>query len=244
MSLESFFGADSGEPMSEASFEKLREQMAAAAAQIQAIKKEEGKQKKKEDEIHKILLHFVQTSQKTDLTTLIARVLAENLPANFILAIILLGNPEIQQKTGQFLMLKPGEGSAEEMGPPLNEKALIFFTQEDASMPLKLKIEIDNWIKNILLQADENPQKLVKTGYEIRMIELEKENHYDDTEYRQEKIPKDVVVMLMTYILFDFLADHDQQESNSKLREFCRFIYTGILKKTEETLDGRKFLGN
>lgn len=241
MSLESFFGADSGEPMSEASFEKLREQMAAAAAQIQAIKKEEGKQKKKEDDIYKILLQFVQTSQKKDLTTLIARVLGKNLPANFILAIILLGNEDIQQKTGQFLML--GGGQSDDNTPP-NDKALIFFTEEDSAIPLKIKIEIDNWIKNMLVQADENPQKLLKTGYEIRMIELEKESVYDDTEYRQEKIPHEIVVMLMTLILVDFLSEYNQAESFKKLQEFCRFIYTGILKKTEENLDNMKLLGN
>lgn len=241
MSLESFFGADSGEPMSEASFEKLREQMAAAAAQIQAIKKEEGKQKKKEDDIYKILLQFVQTSQKKDLTTLIARVLEKNLPANFILAIILLGNEEIQHKTGQVLMLN---GGVAEDGTIPNEKALIFFTEEDSTIPLKLKIEIDNWIKNMILQAEENPQKLLKTGYEIRMIELEKESVYDDTEYRQEKIPHEIVVMLITLVLADFLAGYNQAESLKKLQEFCRFIYSGILKRTEENQENMKLLGN
>ena len=108
MSLESFIGYESGEPMSSAALEKLREQMKAAAAQIAAIKKEEKRRKKKEEELLKILLKFVKTSHKKDLVLLISRVLEQNLPANFVLAIILLGNEEIQTEIGQFLMLPSG----------------------------------------------------------------------------------------------------------------------------------------
>lgn len=68
MDLESFIGFDGDEGMSEAAFEKFKERMAKAQAQIAAIKKEEKKQKKKEDELVKILLKFIKTSHKKDLT--------------------------------------------------------------------------------------------------------------------------------------------------------------------------------
>src|SRR3989338_7421407 len=114
MSLESFIGYESGEPMSAASLEKLREKMKAAAAQIAAIKKEEKRRKQKEEELLKILLKFVKTSHKKDLVLLISRVLEQNIPANFILAIILLGNEEIQKEIGQFLLLKGAEQPVDE----------------------------------------------------------------------------------------------------------------------------------
>jgi len=237
MSLESFSGFDSGEPMSEASFEKLRERMKAAAAQIKAIKKEEKKQKKKEDELFRILLQFIKTSHKTDLILLISRVLEQNVPANFIMAIILLGNEEIQQAMGNFLMLNDG-------GAQPDERALVFFNPEDKSLPLKLKAEMDNWIKNMLSQADENPQKLMKTGYDIHKTELECEFEFDEPEYKEEKVAKEAIVKLITFVLRSFLESHNQDEPYKKLKEFSLFILTGILSKTAEGLKNRKLLAD
>jgi len=238
MSLEFFSGFDAGEPMSEASFEKLREQMRAAAAQIQAIKKEEKKQKKKEDDLVRILLHFIKTSHKTDLILLISRVLEQNVPANFILAVILLGNEEIQHAVSKFLMLGGGEEAS------ADEKSLVFFNPEDKSLPLKIKIEIDNWIKNMLSQAEEAPQKLMKTGYDIDRFELEREYEFDEPEYWEEKVPKRAIVKLITYVLRSFLESHGQEEPYEKLHDFSLFILTGILNKTAEGLDSRKLLAD
>lgn len=240
MSLESFFGLESDQPMSESAFEAFKEKMAAAAAQIAAIKKEESKQKKKEDELMKILLFFVKTSHKTELVLLISRALEQNIPANFILAIILLGNPEIQQAVGHHLLF-PGQVEAFEANP--SEKALIFFNSTDETMPLKIKIELDSWIKNMILQADENPQKLVKTGYDRQMIEIEDENHFGDRKYEERKEVKKVLIQLFAYVMRDFLENRGVAEEHEKLTEFAEFILTGILKKTEENLDQRRFLG-
>mgnify|MGYP005669001197 CR=1 FL=1 len=75
MSLENFAGFDQNDGMDAASFEKFKEKMKRAAAQIKAIKKEEKKRKKKEDELVKILLKFIQTSHKRDLVLVISRAL-------------------------------------------------------------------------------------------------------------------------------------------------------------------------
>lgn len=223
MSLDSFIGLDQGDGMSESAFEVFKERMKAAAAQIAAIKREEGKQKKKEEELLKILLKFVKSSSKKDLTLLISRVLEQNIPANFILAIILLGNDDIQAQVGKYLMLQSGEQQVSD------EKSLIFFSEEDDTMPLKIKIEVDNWIKNMLSQAEETPQKLLKTGYDIEMIE-------------GKKTPKHVVIQLIAFVLRDFLEQNKIIEPYKKLSEFSSFIFAGILNKTREGLDNRKLL--
>ena len=141
MSLESFIGFDAGEGMSEAAFEAFKEKMKAAAAQIAAIKKEEGKQKKKEEELHKILLKFIQNSGKKDLTLLISRALEQNIPANFIMAMILLGNEDIQREVGHFIMLSAAqEEQSESQQQNSNSQALTFFDEEDKTTPLKIKI--------------------------------------------------------------------------------------------------------
>lgn len=229
MGLEQFIGFDQGEGMSEAAFEAFKERMAAAAAQIAAIKKEETKQKKKEEELLKILLKFVKNSSKKELVLLLSRALEQNLPANFILAIILLGNEEIKREVG---------------GTFLNAstKALIFFKASDESMPLKVKIELDHWLKNLLFQAEENPQKLLKNAYDIEMIELEREYSFEDPKYEERRHIKKILIQLITYILKDFLAENKMDEPYDKLYEFAGFVIKGILDKAQENIDGRKLL--
>lgn len=234
MSLDSFIGLDQGDGMSESAFEAFKERMKAAAAQIAAIKREEGKQKKKEEELLKILLKFVKSSSKKDLTLLISRVLEQNIPANFILAIILLGNDDIQAQVGKYLMLQSGEQQVSD------EKSLIFFSEKDDTMPLKIKIEVDNWIKNMLSQAEETPQKLLKTGYDMEMIEIPSE--FGEPKIEEKKTPKHVIIQLIAFVLRDFLEQNKITEPYKKLFEFSSFIFAGILNKTQEGLDNRKLL--
>lgn len=229
MSLESFGAFEAGE-MSESAFEALREKMKAAAAQIKAIKKEEGKQKKKEDELLKILLQFVKSSHKTELVLLISRALEKNIPANFILAIVLLGNQEIQKELGTFLLLPGQIPEQDTTEAAAADKALVFFnSQSDQAMPLRIKIELDNWIKAIMVQAEERPQKLLKTAY---LINIKEET--------QEKVVQTVIIDLFAFVLSDYLKSKQMPESKERLHDFGQFILTGILSKTEENLNNRK----
>ncbi len=243
MSLEQFINSDQGgEGMSEAAFEALRERMAAAAAQIAQIKKEEGKQKKKEDELLKILLKFVKTSSKTDLVLLISRVLEQNIPANFILSIIVLSNPEIHQEVGHFKMLDHQGNIQNPQSDSSNAQALIFFNSNDETLPLKVKIALDNWMKNLLLQAEENPQKLLKTAYEIEMKELPREWDFEDPKYERIERIKAILIQIITSVMREFLEQNNVTEPFDKLHDFAKFIITGILNKTKENLEGRKLL--
>jgi hypothetical protein len=242
MSLEQFISPDQGEGMSEAAFEALRERMAAAAAQIAAIKKEEGKQKKQEDELLKILLKFVKTSSKTDLVLLISRVLEQNIPANFILSIIVLSNPEIHAEVGHFKVLDHAGSAAGTDDATPQKNALVFFNSNDDTLPLKVKIELDNWMKNLLLQAEENPQKLIKTAYEIEMRELPKEWDFEDPKYERIERVQPILVQIITSVMREFLEQNNITEPFEKLYDFAKFIITGILNKTKENLDGRKLL--
>lgn len=244
MSLEQFISPDQGEGMSEAAFEALRERMAAAAAQIAAIKKEEGKQKKQEDELLKVLLKFVKTSSKTDLVLLISRVLEQNIPANFILSIIVLSNPEIHAEVGHFKVLDHAGSAAGADDSTPQKNALIFFSSNDDTLPLKVKIALDNWMKNLLLQAEENPQKLIKTAYEIEMRELPKEWDFEDPKYERIERVQPILVQIITSVMREFLEQNNITEPFEKLYDFAKFIITGILNKTRENLDDRKLLNS
>lgn len=240
MSLESFIGTDSGEPMSEGALEQLRERMRAAAAQIAAIKKEEKKQKKKEYDLLKILLHFIKTSNKSNLTLLISRVLEINVPANFILAIIILGNEEIQKQAGNFLMLNLPEDGSLEHAP--SDKTLTFFSENDESLPLRIKIELDNWIKDMLSEAEEVPEKIIKSGYKIEIIEIEKEYDFEDQKYEEKKYIQPPLVNLCAYVMRDFLEQNKTSEPYQKIHDFAEFILKGILNKSQESIDKRLLL--
>src|SRR5260221_3590095 len=97
--LESFFSNDNrSEGMDPAAFERFKERMAAAAAQLKALQKQEQKQKKKEDELVKILLRFIQTGTRRDIMILVSRLLEQNIPAGFIVSLLLISNEDIQRE--------------------------------------------------------------------------------------------------------------------------------------------------
>ena len=229
MDLEFFSGFNQSEGMDEASFERFKERMKRAAAQIKALKKEEKRRKKKEDELIKILLRFIQTSHKKELILVISRALEQNLPANFILAIVLLGNEDIQKEIGDYLMLK---------GPKIEEENALPFFREDKTLPLKVKIEIDQWIKNIIYQAGESPQKLLRYAYDVEEVTVE-----DEDETRKVKVISKRLTQLTAHVIFDFLKQNGIEEDIVKLKEFSHFLMKGILKKTQEDLESRPELG-
>lgn len=246
MGLEDFIGLEQNGAMDAAAFERFQERVKAAAAHIQAIRKEEKKRKKKEDELIKILLKFIKSSDKKDLVLLISRVLERNVPANFILAIILLGNEEIQREIGEYLSLKPGqqgtpeqaqERAGEQVSPAVEaatmpeERSLVFF-QTDQTMPLKVRIEIDKWIRDLIFQASETPQKLLATAYETDQSQAEE----------AKLILNKPLVRLVAHIIFSFLKQNGLEEDIVKMKEFAEFLLNGILNRTKEDLGSRKEL--
>ena len=248
MGLEEFTGFDQGEGMDAASFEKFKEKMRKAAAQIKAIKKEENKRKKKEDELIKILLKFIKTSHKQDLVLLISRTLEKNIPANFILAVILLGNEDIQREIGKYLMLEGGGDTSDSAGDQeAREKNLVFFS-EDETLPLKVKIEIDRWIKNLLYQAGEHPQRLLRTAYDVIEVDDDDDNDgyqfsNEDKKIKKEKVVSKPLMFLTAHVILDFLKQNKIDEDITKLKEFSEFLLNGILNKIQEDLGNRKELG-
>ena len=82
--FEVFGGVEDTGGVDEASFEKFKERVKAAQAQIKALQKGEQKVRQKEEKLIKILLRFVKNHQKKDIMLLIARLLEQNIPPIFI----------------------------------------------------------------------------------------------------------------------------------------------------------------
>jgi len=245
------FDETGSEGGSEASFEVFKERIKKASAQIAAIKKEEKKHKKKEQKLVKILEKFIKHSEKKELVLLLSRALEQNIPGDFLLSVILLSNNEVWEKTEEYLSLKAPANISE-----VDEKSLAFFGDTD-ELPLKARFELDNWIKNMLIQADDNPYKLLKNAYdteyiEVKDVELEEdeedEEWYDnyqkkkEKKYIEKKTLKTILVQLISFVIRDYLEQNDLSQSYEKIRELSEFIIKGILAKTRENLDNRKNL--
>jgi hypothetical protein len=223
--LESFFGADGGgEGMSEQDFERFKEHMRAATAQLKALQKSEQKQKKKEEKLIRILLKFLKSSKRQDILLLVSRVLEQNVPANFVLSLIVLGNEEIQKDAGMNLKMLPSGKKIEEASEEETRQSLALFGADEKILSMKAKIEIDNWIKNMYEQAEEKPYKVLDTVLDF------------------EKNVKLIVVQLACFILRDFLKDNGLPVQYERLKEFLSLVLGKMMEDTKDKIDGTKEL--
>lgn len=223
--LESFFGADGGgEGMSEQDFERFKEHMRAAAAQLQALQKSEQKQKKGEQKLIKILLKFLKTSRKTDILLLLSRVLEQNVPANFVLSLIILGNEDMQKDADMDLKMLPSGKKFDEAETVEAEQSLTLFGTDEKILSMKAKIEIDNWIKNMYVQAEEHPYRVTQTVLDF------------------EDNVKLIVIQLVSFVLRDFLEQNGLPAKYERLKEFISLVLGKMMDDTKDKTKGTQEL--
>lgn len=218
--VESFFSADNrSEGMDAASFERFKERMAAAAAQLKALQKQEQKQKKKEDELVKILLHFIQTGSKSDIMILVARLLEQNIPAAFIVSILLINNEDIQHELGVKLLPASAVEEAKAQALTLPDHYM-----KGEVIPLKIKIAIDAWAHEIVERCQEYAHRILETVFD------------------HEGLIKLAVIQLAVFCLRDFLEDEGVTLNYELMKDFVQLMLEGILKKVEEEFKNRKLI--
>lgn len=210
--------------MSEQDFEQFKEHMRAATAQLQALQKSEQKQRKGDQKLVKILLKFLKTSKKTDILLLVSRVLEQNVPANFVLSLIILGNEEMQKDAEMDLKMLPSGKKFDEAEQVEAAKALTFFGTDEKVLSMKAKIEIDNWIKNMYEQAEEKPYKVVRTILDF------------------EGNVKLIIVQLATFVLRDFLEENSLPAKYERLKEFVGLVLGKMMEDTKDKIQGTKEL--
>lgn len=218
--FESFGGFDAGrESFDPAAFERFKERMAAAAAQLKALQKQEQKQKKSEDELIKILLAFIQSGKKKDILLLVSRLLEMNVPAAFIVSVLLISNPDIQQKLG--LSLLPSGHVEQEVEKSANLPDLYI---GGAMLPLRVKIAMINWVSEITKKINDHPQRALKT-----LVDPDGQVHLTATQ-------------LAAFCLRDFLEEQAVPHEYDQLKEFASFFLNDLMAKTAEDLKNRKEL--
>lgn len=228
MSDFEFLGASSAsESYDPAAFERFKEQMKKNAAFIAAAQKSEQRQKEKEDRLAKILLKFIQSNQKSGILFLAAKVLQENVPASFVLAMILLGNEEIQQELKreleqEKLLLKDGEH--EEPRKEATEFSLLPAMSQQ-TLPIHLKAEIDNWGKGMMESASAIPFRMLETA-------IDREGHV-----------KSVVTDLAANVLSDFMiANQATALGHNTYYSFAEFLLRGIMEMLRKQIENQKEL--
>lgn len=150
---------------------------------------------------------------------LIARLLERNVPAVFILSIVVLGNEEFfEEEEGRQVLLEGQKLQSETDG-----KSLAFFDREQV-LPLELKIKIDAWMKNVFSQALEHPHRLLKTVFDEEDVLI---------------LP---LIQISAFILRDFMEKYDQKADYNQLKEFCDFFLNGIMKEVRQKIKETKEL--
>jgi hypothetical protein len=228
--FEAFNPGEGGEAYDPAAFERFKDAMKKSGAFIAAARKGEQKQKVKEDKLAKILLKFIQSNQKSGILMLAARLLEENIPASFILSIIVLCSPEIRLEIEKetAMLLKAGEGQAEKQGPadPKPTEFSLMAKFEDSSLPLKIKAEIDDWGKNIFETGSAIPFRVIETC-------SDNEGHV-----------KKVVIDCLANVLDDYLAENGMKDvAFDTCFSFCEFLIRGIMNALQKQIENQKELG-
>lgn len=231
--IDSFFGSESAEgAMSADKVREFQERMARNAQAMAAARQQEQKQKKKEDKLAAILLKFIKTHTRGDIILLVSRCLEQNIPAVFILSLVLLGNEDVQQEVGIHLQL--ASGSSEEATPPSMDNpevpGAVVRIGEDATMPLKMRIALELWSQALWEAISPIPERILKTVVEFN----------EDPDAVLE--PKEVVGQLTTFILRDYFVDNGAEQPYENLKSFAEFLLKGLLKRLREQVENQKQL--
>ncbi|KKP36752.1 MAG: hypothetical protein UR27_C0014G0021 [Candidatus Peregrinibacteria bacterium GW2011_GWA2_33_10] len=233
--FEVFSGFDTADQMDEQAFERFKEQMKKNAAHIKSDQKQEAKQKEKEEKLAKILLAFMKRNKKMHLILLISRCLEENIPAYFILNLVLLGNEDIQEEVGVSLLLPEIDMQKLKRKEELNftlrgqdPNSLINFDDGIRVLPLEIKIAIDLWGRNVFESAAANPHQILNRCF------------YKD-ENKEEKLKK-VIINLGVKVLEDYMDSKNIEGSLDKYREFVQIMLQGIMKKIREQVENQRLL--
>lgn len=163
------FGLEGGESggLSSEAVEKLSEQLRENAAAVKAMRQQEGKQRDKDNKLVAILMKFVKSNQNSVLVELIVRLLNENVPASFILAIILLAYEEIQKELGVNLSLPEGFQFDKKLLNAGNNNYQSLQKSEENSeefiLTAEKKLILKMWTESVINASLENPYKILRT---------------------------------------------------------------------------------
>jgi hypothetical protein len=211
MSLESFFGLDNSDTQgSKEASEKYREQAAANAAAIKAMTANQAAQKGKEDRLAQILIKYLTDASQADLVFLIVKLLQENVPGAFILAILAIGDPELERELHKEFKESGLQNS--------DSKNLVKLETLPSAheLPQNLHADLNAWGSCILQAGQMAPGRTLQTVL------------------TPEQKLKSIVLDLVEYTLEHYLSRHGFSFSETNLRSFALLSVQSVLIKLRE----------
>ncbi|MBP9717864.1 hypothetical protein KBD59_01060 [Candidatus Gracilibacteria bacterium] len=229
MSGAEFFNpSEGGDAYDPAAFERFKEQMKASGAFIAAAQKAQAQQKVKDDKLAAILLKFIQSNQHRSILILAARLLEENIPASFILSIIILGNEDIQQEVDKYKaeLAQHPELPAEKHATEFS----LTVGYENHALPLEIRAHIDDWGKGILEAGQAVPFRLLETAI------------------NKEGAIKPVVIDLSAAVMSDYFEAVDPEQfaamSYETFFSFCEFLMQGVMQSIKAQIENQQQLND
>lgn len=206
MSLESFFGLDTeGSGGSPESNEQFQEQMRESAKAIKNMSANQAAQKKQEDKLAKILMRFMRDPTKSDIVFLVVKLLQENVPGMFILAVLSISDPEMEKE----IMKEFDRGEAPE------DSALTTVPGE-AFIPDEIKRELNAWGNGILDSGMKLPGKTLETVL------------------TPDQKLKSLILDLLQFSLEEYFQRHGLDFSEDKIRQVALLSIQSVLLKLRQ----------
>ena len=229
MSLESFFGLDNADgQMSQEAAEKFREQMRKSAAAGKAIAGHHAQQKKKEGKLAHIFVKFLQSKGQSDIVFLIVRLLEQNVPGAFVLAMLLISDPELEkdleidlrEKAEQLMAAKANTQDlqvdvSENPVPTENMLEII----DDDTLPSNVKAELNAW------------------GLEILKAGLMLPNRTLQSVLTPDQKLKSIILDILVYSLDAYFDRHGLTFDDDKLKQFALISIQSVLIKLRIAAD-------
>lgn len=210
------FSAPAAQEKDEKSDEKFREEMKRAQQQIAQFQQEEGKVRGHDQKLAAILFRFLSQPQFTDLFLLVSRAVAQNLPSEFIIAILSLVDPLAQKETAGFLAAAKGEKTA----LAIRRKA------DFESISPQQKAAIDAWIAQMGQVALKTPQRVLSAAVISG----------------PERMLNPSLIQLAAFILRNFLSGSHPDFDFAALHDFMQGVFVEIVRQLEQYLQGQKRL--
>ena len=211
MSLESFFGLDTeGGGASPEANEAFQEQMRESAKAIKNMSANQAAQKKQEDKLAKILMRFMKDPAKSDIVFLVEKLLQENVPGMFILAVLCIADPDMEKE-----ILKDFDH-----GEP-SENAALATVPGEAFIPEEIKRQLDAWGRAILDSGLKLPGKTLQTVL------------------TPDQKLKSLILDLLQFSLEEYFQRHGLDFSEDKIRQVALLSIQSVLIKLREAAKER-----
>lgn len=205
MTLESFFGLDTDSSGSAESREKFQEMMRESAKAAKAISGHQAQQKKQEDKLAKILMRYMKDPSKSDIVFLVIKLLQENVPGAFILAVLSIADPEMEKE-----LRTTFEAAA------LLEGSTVATFGGENFIPENIKVELNAWGDSIMKSGMLMPGKTLQSVL------------------TPEQKLKSLVLDLLEFSLEEFLERHAIEFSPDRIRQVALLSIQSVLLKLRE----------